>query len=49
MRQPYYDVELFDTEKVNKVTYFNYLMSKFDTIVNMRESTRVGRLTIILE
>ena len=49
MRQPYYDVKLFDTEKVNKVTYFNYLMSKFDTIVNMRESTRVGRLTIILE
>ena len=35
MRQPYYDVELFDTEK--------------DTIVNMRESTRVARLTIILE
>ena len=49
MRQPYYDVELFDTEKINKVTYFNYLSSNFDCTFNMRESTRVGRLTIVLE
>lgn len=49
MRQPYYDVELFDTEKINKVTYYNYLSSNFDCTFNMRESTRVGRLTIVLE
>ena len=49
MRQPYYDVELFDTEKINKVTYFNYLSSNFDCTFNMRESTRIGRLTIVLE
>lgn len=49
MRQPYYDVELFDTEKISKVTYFNYLSSNFDCTFNMRESTRIGRLTIVLE
>lgn len=49
MRQPYYDVELFDTEKISKVTHFNYLSSNFDCTFNMRESTRIGRLTIVLE
>lgn len=50
MRKPFYDVNQIDIgEKKGKVTYFNYLSNKFDTVVNMRDGARFGKLTIIVE
>lgn len=50
MRRPYFDIKPIE-ERDNKkhVTYFNYISNIYDTIVNMREGTRVGRLSILIE
>lgn len=50
MRKPFYDVNQMEIgEKKKKVTYFNYLSNKFDTVVNMRDSARFGKLIIVVE
>lgn len=50
MRKPFYDVNQMEIgEKRKKVTYFNYLSNKFETVVNMRDSARFGKLIIVVE
>lgn len=50
MRKPYFDIKpIHERDGKKHVTYLNYLSNIYDTIINMREGTKVGRLSIRIE